>query len=485
MKRMNLESLSDTEMQGVEKDVSMAIFNGVIAKEIGYLSSSLTSGGIAISGPELISANTTSDIIQKFRTLALTSYKKEQFYDSIPEFMRPFVDRVYTLTPGTEVQYHYSRMGYINDLANSINKDPLLLRSMERSLLGFFINNIMIAPEEEKTRQRISNAFLQFRVLENNVCNLYTLFCLERYGRPNYVIGIEDDGTVHKRSFRKAGAPEDELFTYDTIHSHGIIFMNLDPKISGKLIPNNTKWASDPNRLEGLSQVNAGIAGFELLRTGQENKHFHSSLPHEIIINNKSVKNMTVIDVPPNEIYFSTRFADDSISIGSMGILEEEVCAYNSDLISRAIFTNVLEPEKANFLFDLAGGIARDMFVCVERDRYYQNITPSHKKKKKKKRKQNKVIWLPRFKINLYKDMESAAQLSEKIVTLSPAHVSGHRRKAKNPSQRQINLARSLGINLTPGYTYVKEHERGGSTQKRYYKSRSAMSLLFERRAAE
>ncbi len=480
---MELENLSEEEISRVEADVGGRLVRYMLAKNAGdpSLQMQAPQGVMGIDGRDMITINTTTDMLKNFRTVALTSYQKEQFYEYIPEFMRPFVNRDNTLEPGREVAYHESRMSYLKPLLQGIKENPLNLKAMERILLRFFLENLAGSQGEQATQQRISNAMLQFKQLEDNVCDLYSLYCLEELGRPNYILGIGDNGRVHTRQY--AGVRrEDEVRIYNDIHAHGVVFMNLDPSISGQIVPDVARWANKASRLSGLAHVNAGLAGFELLRSGQENKHFHSSDPHEIIINQSNVNSITVRDVPPDHIYFSTRFGDNTISIGAMGFITgtDQIMAYNSDMISQAIHVNRIVNNEANFLFDLAGAVARDMFVCVERDRYYSR-SQSAGGRNREPRQRNRVTWLPRFKMNFHGETNHTA-IMERVVSLSPCHVSGHPRRCANPSQVQIDIARSLGIALGPGHTYVQEHERSGSEQRRLYKSRSAMQVLFEAR---
>jgi len=68
----------------------------------------------------------------------------------------------------------------------------------------------------------------------------------------------------------------------------------------------------------------------------------------------------------------------------------------------------------------------------------------------------------------------------EKVLSLSPCHVSGHPRRVSNPNPEQLELARRLGVVVPEGYTYVREHDRSGSSEfRRLYKSRSAMEVMF------
>jgi len=60
----------------------------------------------------------------------------------------------------------------------------------------------------------------------------------------------------------------------------------------------------------------------------------------------------------------------------------------------------------------------------------------------------------------------------------APHFVVGHLRKAVHASQDQILLARSHGIIVPEGFTFIRPHRRGDAAQERIYRSRSALQCL-------
>lgn len=428
---------------------------------------------------DYINISTTTEILTNYRTKALNSYGQDEFYDIIGRDLRPFVDRSASFNVGAESQYHLSRMDYINNFYNLLSEKPSALKEFEKVNELLFQKKIAFAGGDVDIAS-MSNAALQLRQLETNASHLYSLLCLRKYGEGKYIIGIGGDEGLYVRSYKKPKDSLSKMATYDRIHSHAMTFLNFDPSIVSKLVPNDAEWAYNPSRFSGLVDQNSGIIGFQMLRSGQENKRFHSSLPHEIHLNSK-LKRMTVIDSPPNEIYFMPKFNDDTISLSRMGFSGDDsnsIIVHNSDLASRLILDNHMDTKEAIALFDIGGSIARDMFILEKRERFYE-VNGGGKKVRGRKTRDKKVVWLPRFRTNL-KKKENASDIQEEIVRLSPCHVPGHPRKVKNPSQKQIDLAKSLGVILQPGETYVREYDRGASEEfKRVYKSRSAMNLLY------
>lgn len=427
-----------------------------------------------------ILATSSACILTHFRTRALQSYKKDEFFDQVPEELRALVDRDPAIIPGDEMEYHEARVNYLKRVMEHIEKEPALLRNYEQFMLKFFMGNL-IYNSNNLSRNTHANAALQAEVLESNISNMYTMLSIRKLGLERYITGIEDTGEVYSKKARKLNL-EQAINHFSRVASHAPVLLSLDSKLFQDLIPDGAEWAHDYKRLEDFLDENNGKVGFEMLRVGQENKHYHSSLPHQVIIKDKSIKYMTVKDDPPKNIYFMTTFSDDTISVGVMSSKYDDngACLYfTSDLLSN-FFLNSSIDRSSFFLFDLAGCIARDMFVCVEKDKFYGGSRVISKKKKKDIRE--RVIWLPRFKINLI-NKPDYTDIGDKIIKLSPYHVDGHPRKlpqGQKPSQKQLDLAKKFGVPIPEGKTYVDQYDVPGKDEfRRLYKSRSALNLLY------
>lgn len=420
------------------------------------------------------------NIIANFKIKALKSYNKTEFEDKIPKELRSCLDRDFVMIPYNEVAYHEGRVNYLKNLSKVIEKDPAILKGYEQFLLKFFYENIVFSHGPPNT---FSNAWLQTQQLEANIADLYTLLSTKMFGFDRYITGLDYDGKIYSKPTPKLPIYNAAEF-YHKFHSHAPVLLSSDPEPFQDLIPNNVFWASNPKRLEDYFSESNGKIGNDMLRIGHENKHFHSSLPHQILIKDKNIKDIIVKDDPPNNIYFSTIFSDGTISVGTMSSPYEngKVINFVSDLFSNFILENIVNTLSSYFLFDLVGCIARDMFVCIEKDKFYdtQEVRAKSEKIKKKKDIREKVIWLPRFKLNFINRPTDVNYITEQIIKLSPAHVSGHPRKCQNPSQKQLDLAARVGMPIPPGHTYIKEHDRSGSREfTRLYKSRSALNLLY------
>lgn len=444
----------------------------------------------------------SSNILSNFATKAIKSYDEDRFKDKIPEIMRPLLDREYALSV-PPMHYHGLRTEYIKEINGILNRDPYKLINLESFLLSFLYRHIIY--DFNQTNEEASDAYLKFLQMEANLSDLYCLLSTSKFGKERYLLGIEKSGQLHSKPLKRldkaspdkrinsgqrlAEVIKDWVMPFNAIHSHAVTFLNMDPRILKKIVPDNVFWASEENRLRFKPDKMNGAIGPDMLRAGIVSKHFHSSLPYEVLVQSENISKMRVIDVPPYDIYFTTEYGDGTISAGMLGIPNPNhggnQLFHLSDLASRLILDDIASTKETNCLFDIAGCIARDMFVLEERDNFYQEIKDGGKKKSKKKPAQDKkIIWLPRFRVNVFGAPDNTNDaIPDKIISLSPSHVSGHPRRCDNPNPDQISLAESVGIYLPPGFTYVREHDRAGSRPfTREYKSRSALELLFSKK---
>jgi len=91
-----------------------------------------------------------------------------------------------------------------------------------------------------------------------------------------------------------------------------------------------------------------------------------------------------------------------------------------------------------------------------------------------------RIIYIPRIRYIANPDipkMNAELEVRERV----PHQVSAHLRRSDHASPFQTILAARYGFNLTPGYTFVRPHYRGGLPLERevIYRSRSAMRSLY------
>ena len=75
------------------------------------------------------------------------------------------------------------------------------------------------------------------------------------------------------------------------------------------LIPENIPWAAVEGRTAAYENPRNGTIGWEMLESGIAAKEFHSSLPHEILIEDDHIKSITVKGVTYTGVKFSFKSA--------------------------------------------------------------------------------------------------------------------------------------------------------------------------------
>ncbi|MBW2971680.1 hypothetical protein KY359_01465 [Candidatus Woesearchaeota archaeon] len=439
----------------------------------------IADAGLPTTPLGMLGLDVTVRAINIFHSYDPNKYDCEEFFDILPKALHPLVKGELATAPGKEVEYHKARSDYIRKLSERIDREPWILRELERNLLTLFMQKMV---QEEESPGIVDNAYYQYYILENNLKELYAMLGHSRFGYSSHVLGIDDDGMVHGHPLKKTKTLDDYVKYQNILHPHAVLFLHMEPEALRSIIPPDAEWAGDPTRLDDFDDPSNGMLGFDMHRAGREAKHFHSTLPYEVKIGHRSIDRMVVKDMPPDMIYFCTRYADRTISVGVLGVPDEEgrivhITSEYTSFITQPVMNHIF---KSKFLFDLAGCIARDMFVCEHRQQLYSESRVGKRKKNAKAPSRDRIVWLPRFKIDLVNRNKDVSYITEQVVSLSPSHVSGHPRKCKNPSASQLELAASLGIKLPPGFTYVREHDRSGSGEfRRTYKSRSAMEAMY------
>lgn len=440
-----------------------------------HLNDILSTGKVSPqSDLEMFLLNTSIHLLFDFQEV-VSKFDYNPFKFNIPESLMPFVFPVEPslMSPEQKADYHLNRVAYLERIFKGLEEDPREINGYSSFLLNFFFKN-QFGNKGPKTKQ---NAYVQFQHLESNVADFYAMFSSRRFGRDRYLTGVDSQGNLYTKKRQRLGDFSDDFIR---LHPHILFSLAFPPEVFNDLIPDYARWANDKNRLKDYGTDS--IVGGDLLRAGQEGKVFHSSLPHEILIGDGTLESMTVKDNPPNAVSFLNKFSDETVSLGYLSNLSNgQVNFLLSDFLADIVCNDFFDTRRTYPLLNIAGAIARDMFVCEEKDRHYDVSTERQYERRGKKKKKigEKVVWLPRFRFSLDKE-HSGRTLSDKLISLSPCHVSGHMRKCENPSQDQVELAESVGISLPPGFTYVREHDRGRSREfSRYYKSRSAMQVLY------
>lgn len=422
----------------------------------------------------------SADLINSFRVLNSKGIDLSKKIEDVPEDYIPFLDGSLALRYGAEVEYHRKRVGIIETAASAAAKDPKVLKRYFEGI-GIGICIIMGDNLSKEDRSLLGD---QSSHIFKNVSNLNFLFTHRKFGLEKYVLGVDKSGTVYTKDALVLTDPREAISQSVITSAHASAFMNLPVEVLAKIVPDRKLWAFDYSENCKIAPDKRRVhIGMDMTKIGLENKRFYSPLPHEVLVGGDQIERITVIDNPPNSVLFCTHYDNDTISVGT---ITREGGTYG--YISTDMFAAFTENYKGLYScltqpICLAGCIARDMFVCEEKDVYYKQAREEGRNRKGKRRAdKDKIIWLPRFKTNYLNLPEREEQLVDIVTSLSPADVTGHIRRAENPDPAQLELARNAGVIIPSGYTYVRPHKRSGSGPfTRVYKSRSAMQMLYGR----
>lgn len=268
---------------------------------------------------------------------------------------------------------------------------------------------------------------------------------------------------------------------FQNITFHSVTTHLFDPENLAKIVKDHESWSNFTHDENYPRIPNAANIAAQLLTFAQQHKEYYRPWPHEVVINNPPLYSITVVDEAPEGLLYKIKHTDGSIALGRILFIDDKYAIVQSDGVGQPAKWNS-NPQNTISIFALVSAIARDMFVLETKERFYDESRPMKPSFGKKKKKKEEYMWLPRTRINYVGEKE--IPIDERIdriapYGIAPHPVTGHKRKAKNPNPKQLELAKGV-LEIPAGYTYVRPYEHpGGKGEKRLYKSRSAMVTLF------
>ncbi len=362
-------------------------------------------------------------------------------------------------------------------------EDILFYKSLFVDLFNTIINRIN-SGEYEKEEDKFTVAAEIVSIALTDL--LYTV-SRRKTGPFTYILGVAENGRVTKKALPGVDLKNaNKMLTwiknvFEAGH-HAVSFYALNSEDIGRLVDDGEIWTHAPYEKTSDSAEDDFAICDQLLRFGQEHKQYFSPRPHEILIRSDGIETITVLDSPKtNSVVYKVKYSTGGIAIGRVNQQPKTYGYIASDFLARGLGGNAWYFGDYGRLFALVGAIARDMFVCEERDRFYKI---KDEKIPSTERKGPTIKWLPRFKI-ISHDVKKASTspLGDRVFNVAPAYVTGHIRRlgdSHNVGEHQLELAKQFGIVVPQGYTFVRPHERVGyDTSRDLYKSRSALHVLF------
>jgi len=249
----------------------------------------------------------------------------------------------------------------------------------------------------------------------------------------------------------------------------------------GPAHPVNCSWFSE--LVLDCSQQEAIDCYESLIRDASENAQWTIPWGARLQLNLKEINYVDLYQFD-DEVCFVFRSGNEymhgALNISSGNIVLPSLIGYNSlDLDDAGNWPEVTDVELA--LAILLASAIRDFIVVEERNAVFSTRRRKNARSLNKKLDDElRIIYLPRVK---YLKAAPTAYLEADAPALSrQAHeVKHHFRKSGGSSRAQQWLARSYGLDIPKGYTFVKPHSRGGIDRetKVIYRSRSASKLIY------
>jgi HJR/Mrr/RecB family endonuclease len=212
-----------------------------------------------------------------------------------------------------------------------------------------------------------------------------------------------------------------------------------------------------------------------LMKSAIKFREYFVTEPSEVLIDNKIFKSISIIDTDKRYACFKILTSDNKVSFLAISKLNHGVLWG---------FYRIFSDDHLFTLAALSSSIFRDF--SVSETRLYERKKRITRKKAGKQRQLSakKIIYLPRFKTKYLDDSPIIKEVGEKlerVIERREHDVSAHLRKIRHlASQIQLALAHDYGIEVPPGFTFVRPHHRSGIKRETIYKSRSALGLLIE-----
>jgi len=398
----------------------------------------------------------------------------------VPELV-PFLHLAFYSGPAAE--YFRERESLLKGFVRAVKADPSFLLRICNCL-----RLLWSRPREGVAFGRVmGEVFLLHRIITAIVQEV----SLDLFKSRNIPIGVDRDNKFITRPIKLLNYPA----PWSSAHN---VFQHLSLALA---LPYNSivpLWKEGEilsfESMEGAfpSPENPFEVASELLLNGYGSKTYAVPHPSEVIVQAGEVKSVVFQEVPPHGIIYKVRYYNDAVSFGQVALRVTEegdlVIDYFSTTstlgFTRGQRSSKKREERESVVertvkigggeMALVAAIARDFFVCEERERHYS--VQGGPKGTRKPKGGIIIRYLPRFRTR-YIGIRKHEYKSQRTEIIGH-HVSGHLRRCRTASPLQLVLADQFNVPVPDGFTFVRPHDRGGH-ERVLYRSKSALEMIY------
>lgn len=313
-----------------------------------------------------------------------------------------------------------------------------------------------------------------YELIRSTWITVYSIYCTKI--QPGHYFYVDDDGYIYSHKFpgNLSSSFQKTIYLLESLSDQLLWIMGINK--CNDLIESSDNYSfsliyDDLPLIENAEEISQ-----DMLKSAMKFREYFITEPSEVIIENKIFKSITFYDCDSIYCICKIRTSDNKVSYALINKI-----GFGVDWSWWEQF-----PKGQHTIAALCCAIYRDF--SVSETRLYEKrdikILKKTSKKDKDNKPLNKIVYLPRFKTKYIDDTPIIRDVDvklDRVIERRRHDVSAHLRKVRiSASEVQLNLALEYGIEVPPGYTFVRPHHRSGTRKETIYKSRSAFGLLIE-----
>lgn len=424
--------------------------------------------------------NETYNFIGQLKELGifnlLTDVKKDIFslldsteINSRPIVINSFIEYIYILdkyAADGKLAVAMNEMAKLAHRCSTIEFIAELVTFLERVDIKFDKSQI-------PTGNLVSTYLLIAELMHHFWILVYTTHCLCR--TDNKFAYVRPNGDVHEYRLPEFSSLS-EAYRYFEILS---LYMGVMGMVVGfeRLIKDSESFV-DIKAYQHIPTIKDGKQTYqEYIRTAVKNKRYIITEPLEVSIDARSgIKSITLYEPSQWICTCKISFSDNKVTFLVIDSLNFEIISFCGMPKNFSELTNTLAC--------YCCAVYKDLSV-VETHVLEKTMKVTSPMNLSEPIQQSRIVYLPKVKRThldsppAQEPKDQSNSVSGKTLPRAAHDVVCHFRRIKHSaSQRQIELARLVGIEVPEGFTFVRQHKRSGIAKKRIFRSRSALQLL-------